>query len=132
MRILLIYPPFQRLKGLRHVYFPIGIGYICAVLEKEGFYSRIYNAEVPQEDWSEEITIPGMLRQHYEYVNALNDPKHPVWKEVSSVITDFKPDVVGLSVMTCKCGSALKVSHLVKDFNTECLVIWGGPHPTIQ
>lgn len=132
MRMLLIYPPFQRLKGLRHVYFPIGLGYINAVLEKEGFYSRIYNAEVPREKWSEEVTIPIMLRQHHEYIEALNNPNNPVWKEVSSVINNFNPDVVGLSVMTCKYGSALKVSHLVKEFNPECLVVWGGPHPTIQ
>ena len=49
MRILLIEPPFDRLKKVKTFYFPIGLGYIATVLNKAGFYVRIYNAELGKE-----------------------------------------------------------------------------------
>ena len=55
MKILLINPPFERLKGF-NPYFPLGLGYVAAVLADDGHFVKIYNA-----DNGEEIKI---LQRH--------------------------------------------------------------------
>ncbi|MFH1938409.1 MAG: radical SAM protein [Patescibacteria group bacterium] len=45
-------------------------------------------------------------------------------KELSQV------DFVGISVMTTQVKPALEISKIVKDFNKDLPVIWGGLHPT--
>ena len=134
-RILLINPPFQRLKGIAHIYLPIGLGYLCAYISKEdSVVAAIYNSEVP--DLSEklifQIKYQDMLNFHEKYIDALRDENNYVWKEVRRTISDFAPDVVCLTVMTAKYDSALNISNIAKTVNKDCKVIWGGPHPTIE
>jgi len=131
MRILLINPPFNRLKGIKSVYFPLGLGYLAAILRKNKFEVAIYNAENPIEKLLEAFNLK-LLEQHHKYIEALNDKSHYIWQEIKDTLLMFKPDIVGISVMTCKYGSASKVSILCKEFNPIMKVIWGGAHPTIQ
>lgn len=132
MKILLINPPFQRLKGIKTVYFPLGLGYLASVLEQNGFEVKIYNAEIPREETAHRGTITSLLRKHDQYIKALSDNHHPVWTEIQNVLTNYQPDIIGISVMTAKYGSALKISQLCKRYRPDCFVVWGGPHPTVQ
>ena len=46
MRVLLIRPPYTRLKGVGQApYFPLGLGYVAAVLRDNGYEVKIYHAE---------------------------------------------------------------------------------------
>jgi radical SAM superfamily enzyme YgiQ (UPF0313 family) len=132
MKILLINPPFQRLKSIKVIYFPLGLGYLAAVLEQNNFDVKIYNAEIPREQTHHHGTITSLLQEHHQYIEALSNNSHPVWKEIQGVLNDYQPDIVGLSVMTAKYGSALKISGLCKEYRSDCVVVWGGPHPTVQ
>lgn len=134
MKVLLINPPFHRLKGFGHIYYPLGLGYLSSVAKNLGFEARIYNADVPDineklinsENYSEKI------KSHKKYIEALDDSSHYVWKEISDVIARFRPDIVGITVMTAKYASAIKVSEIAKGIgDSQIKVIWGGPHPTI-
>lgn len=135
MRILFINPPFERLKGIAHIYFPLGLGYLCAVVSKDKrISSMIYNAELPE--FSERLLYHAkyqdMLKLHNNYIQCLNENNHYVWQEVSGVIKEYNPDVVGISAMTAKYGSALKISEIAKSINRKCKVVWGGPHATVD
>jgi radical SAM superfamily enzyme YgiQ (UPF0313 family) len=135
MKILLVNPPFQRLKGIAQTYFPLGLGYLCAVLSSDKRVdAMIYNAETP--NFSERlpfhIKYQDMLNLHNRYINSLQDDHHYVWQEIYEVIKDFNPDIVGISVMTAKYGSSLKISKIAKSVNKNCKVIWGGPHATVD
>ncbi len=131
VRTLLINPPFNRLKGLKSAYFPLGLGCLAANLAKNGFEARIYNAENPIEKLSDASSIK-LLQHHYRYAQAIDNDGHYVWKEVSDILSEFNPGVVGISVMTAKYRSAVKLSALCKKFNPDLKVIWGGPDPTIR
>lgn len=73
--------------------------------------------------------LPGhMLKKKYDA--ALADNSHPVWQEIREVMSEFKPDIVGLSVLTPEVGSALKVSAIVREILPEAIIVWGGVHPT--
>jgi len=45
-------------------------------------------------------------------------------------IDDFKPDIIGISLLTPFYYEGLKLTKMCKD--KEYPVIWGGPHPTIE
>ena len=134
MKVLLINPPFHRLKGFGHTYYPLGLGYLCSVANKLGLVARIYNAETPDlnEKLNHSENYNEKIKSHKKYIDALNDREHYVWKEINDVINSYRPDVVGITVMTAKYASAMKISEIVKGVNGgQIKVIWGGPHPTI-
>lgn len=136
MKVLLVKPPYNRLKGYHPApYFPLGIGYIGAVLEKAGHEVKIWNADVvvgvTAGVMPDELTMLKERRQRFEtYQKALHDDNHPVWEEVRTILMDFDPDVVGLSVLTPEVGSAFKFSSLAKETRGDRVVIWGGHHAT--
>lgn len=134
MRVLLVNPPFNRLKGIRTVYFPMGLGYLAAVLRDAGFETRIWNAETPTEDLPGDSTVHYGLafQQHQAYSEALNDPNQLIWKEASTLLREFAPDIVGITTMSPKFPSALKLAAIAKQREGDCHVVMGGVHPTVQ
>ena len=127
----MINPPFDRLKGRPFRYFPLGLGYLAAESERDGFTTRIYNAELGSPADAPAGPAKGpIVSPHHRYIESLKDPGHHVWKEAERTITDFNPDMVGISVMSAKYGAAVKLSQICKAVNPGIKVVWGGPHPT--
>ena len=133
-RVLLIDPPWYRLFGAFLPRIPIGPAYMGAVLEQAGHTVKLYMA-----DYDAERARSGKYFSHQDtathtkqYLSTLHDLDAPVWRAVGQVIRDFRPDVVGLSVMTGKYGSGLNIAKLTKriaaEEGREILVIFGGPH----
>lgn len=50
---------------------------------------------------------------------------------VKDEIIKFKPDIIGLSTLTCESSSMHKIAEIAKDLISDCKVIVGGPHATI-
>ena len=51
MRVLLVRPPYTRLRGSgQAAYFPLGAGSIAAMLLAEGHEASVYNSENPAPD----------------------------------------------------------------------------------
>ncbi len=136
MRVLLVRPPYKRLKGYQELpSFPLGVGYLASVLHREEHTVGIYHGDnstglgvgiIP-----DELTIfRERYRSHVRYLRSLDEDEHPVWQEVRRIIEEFSPDLVGISVLTGEVGSALKVSRIAKEVNPSTAVVWGGVHPT--
>lgn len=127
MRVLLVAPPWSRLFGFGMSEIPLGIGYLAAVLRKDGIDADIYNA-----DYSERIVCSEKdLTQNFpEYVRIQHNLDHPIWKEIEKVISSFSPDVVGLTATTGKFTSALNVAKTSKRACPEIKVVVGGPGPS--
>jgi len=134
LKTLLVYPPFHRLHGLKNRFFPIGLGYLAGALKAGGFEAAIYNAENYED---KELVHDG--RSHSDtyqffqkYQDALDNPDHYVWHEVRDVLRKQKPDVVGLTTKSCMLPSAQMISRIAKEVDPNVVVIWGGPHASIQ
>ncbi len=134
MRVLLINPPLQRLSEVRNAYFPLGLGYLAAVLDAHGSYVRIYNADKgPEEkDFYPISSNWERIRRHQRYVEGLRNDSHPVWAEIRETISKFEPDVVGLTIMTTTLPSAFKVASICKEYSRNSIIIAGGIHPTVE
>jgi anaerobic magnesium-protoporphyrin IX monomethyl ester cyclase len=136
MKVLLIRPPYSRLKGTGQApYFPLGLGYIASVLTENGFEAKIYHAE------NTRLKHEGIILDaeagydarsigHRKYMDSIKNPDHYVWKEVKDTLEAYKPDIVGISLLSVEVSSALKISRLCKQFSNNCHVVWGGLHPT--
>jgi anaerobic magnesium-protoporphyrin IX monomethyl ester cyclase len=139
--VLLINPPFSRLKGVPNpVYFHLNIGYLAAALRKICTV-KIYNAEDPLFIAAEEYNrdIQDIKKQYFNMFNsskrykwALESDNHPVWEEIRQVLMKYRPKIIGISCMSAKYPSALKVAHIYKECIPEGFVIFGGQHPTIR
>ena len=81
---------------------PLGLEYIAAMLEIEGYNVKIIDAEV------EKLTV----------------------EETVKKIRHTKPDIIGFTATTPVIKRAHKISILLKEENPDLISIVGGPHPT--
>jgi len=107
MRILLIKPHHKEIykdfKDVATEYPPLGLAYIAAVLEKNG-YNEIKIVDMPVEGVTEE-----KLRQ---------------------ILDEFDPQIVGITATTPTITYSLKVARLCKGALPKVMVVIGGPHAT--
>ena len=109
MRVLFVSPPYPKdkifrksMKNLGAVLPPLGIAYIAAMLEKDGHKVRIIDGPA----WA---TVLG-----YGF------------KELEKDISEFNPDVVGVSASTSQIEHAKKTISIAKAVNKDCVAILGG------
>lgn len=128
-RILLIEPPFYRLFGYKRWHYPMTLVLVGTYLQERGHEVLIYDADKPAPD-CKEYGRHEAGENYYRYEQAINDPNHPVWREVRKIVCDFKPDIVGLTAITPEIDSANLVAKIVKDISPDIVTVLGGPHVT--
>jgi anaerobic magnesium-protoporphyrin IX monomethyl ester cyclase len=102
LHVTLVNPPY-RTKPHQHPPFPpLGLGYLAAVLEKNGI----------------EVEVIDCQASNYNY----DDFKRELAKR--------KPDVVGVTAATRLYNSALEIIKKAKEAHPNCVTILGGPHVT--
>jgi radical SAM superfamily enzyme YgiQ (UPF0313 family) len=130
MKILLIDPPFYRFIGYYNRYYPLGLAYLAAALQKEGHNVLIYDADCNINPSKMDYTL---LEESYPlYLRSLKNDNHHIWHEIKEEISKFKPDIVGISVWTTFAASAFKISSLCKNYDQNIPVVMGGPHITLK
>ena len=100
----LVNPP--PLKGVcRHqLYLPIGLAYLAAVLEDNGYEVTV-------------IDCPALEMTH---------------EDLKTKLASSEPDVIGITSMTPTIQSALQSAHVAKEACPESIVVLGGPHATFM
>lgn len=129
MKILLIDPPCDRFLGYTSECIPLGISHIASYLKKEGHDVFVYNADHAQR--ASHINIVEYSENQRRYIEAVNDDHHPVWEEVKNVIRDFRPGLIGISIMSVKILPAKKLISLIRKMDRNIVIVCGGHHPTI-
>lgn len=129
MRVLLIDPPFQRFMNFSKYYVPLGLLYIAGELERKGHEVLVYDADYNPEGKS--MPFIEKMDHYHAYLDALKDENHPLWKEADKIFLEFKPDVVGISLISTKFASGMVVAERYKKLGAK-RIICGGPHATIH
>lgn len=103
-KISLVNPP--PLKGVyRHqLYLPIGLAYLAAVLEENGYDVTV-------------IDCPAL---------EMN------LKQLKTKLASINPDVIGITSMTPTIQSALLSASAAKEACPDAMVVLGGPHATFM
>lgn len=113
MNVLLINPPAENLireslltvvEDCTGVYPPLGLLYVATYAE----------------------SLPGCRLRVLDC-----QAEHVSYKELTSIVQSFAPDVVGIQAMTFTMIDVLKVAETVKFVAPSAIVVVGGPHPTI-
>lgn len=121
-KILLIQPPYTihkaEPKGCQP---PLGLAYIAAVLEQNGFDVKILDSIVEgfgiEVDESKENDL---IRYGLEF------------DDIEKIISGYAPDIVGISCLfSTQHNNAITVAKLVKNVLENCVVIMGGAHPSV-
>ena len=118
-RVLLIQPPFSRWPGeAKVVQPPLGLAYIAAVLEKDGYTVKIIDA--PLEGYEEEIKFSdGRHRYGLSY------------EEILKRVKEFRPDIIGISCsFSTLFYTVCELSREIKKFDKSIKICVGGAHPT--
>jgi radical SAM superfamily enzyme YgiQ (UPF0313 family) len=104
MKTLLINAPLEKRGTYKSFSPPLGLLYIAAVLEKNGF-------DVDVIDGNQERNFP---------------------EEVSLRTNGYNPHIVGISAMTPTFSNAVKTAEEIKRMKPESIVVMGGYHPTFN
>jgi radical SAM superfamily enzyme YgiQ (UPF0313 family) len=130
MKVLLIEPPFHRFMGLYRHYYPLGLAYIAAALESRNHVVEIYDAE--HDPRAKFRSFLETSHDYTQYLDAIDDQEHPVWSEIRQEISRFEPELVGISVLSVKVPSALRIASLCNTGGKRIPVVVGGEHPTAR
>lgn len=122
MKILLIRPSARHVKGSSKpaVSLPVGLLYIAAVLEKNGYQVQIYDAQ---------LNVDTPFYYDSDGIMYVGDR----WGAIEEEIRRQGPDLIGISnLFTTQLDSALKVAEIAKRVNKNIITVTGGSHPSVK
>ena len=98
---------------------PLGLGYIAAVLKKQGIKVKIVDTLMM--GWHNRVDIQDdLLRIGLSF------------EDIQKIISDFAPDMVGVnSLFTKQRNNAHEILRLAKEVDPEIVTVMGGAHPTV-
>ncbi len=117
-RVQLIFPPmvFPKFQSRQTALFPLGLGYIGAVLERAGYSVDLMDC--PSEGY-ETLTDLGKDRVAYGLTPD----------QIRARIEEYRPDAVGVSCLFSTLDKrARTVARIAKEVDPNIVVIAGGPH----
>jgi magnesium-protoporphyrin IX monomethyl ester (oxidative) cyclase len=121
MKFLLIKPQKtipKIFRGVGRIYPSIGLGYIAAVLKKNGHEVKILDAAM--EKWNQ--------------INKRDDGMKFIgmkFDEIAEKIRNEKPDIVGITTLSVDAANAILIAKTVKNTDKNIKVIMGGCHVSV-
>ncbi len=136
MKILLIQPPIEDFYRTSIRTQPIGLAYLASSLQSRGDEVEILDC---QTDRKKSISTPSALSYLKDFYPF--DDRSPFklytgfyhfgldWEEIQRKILESNADVFGISSsFTPYHGEALKVAQLIKEWDSNKVVVMGGSH----
>lgn len=127
MKVLLIVPPLNSFTGIKSTTFHLGIGYIASTLKQAGHEAVIYDPNIITNTNKKEYSLDDLSKLSEM---ALLDSNNAVWKELESVVSSTRPDVVGISSKIPDLRITLNVLRIVKGIDNKTVTVVGGPAGT--
>lgn len=120
-RVLLAKPTSTRIEGTegKRAVFPLGIGYLVAVLEQTGKYEvGVLDATV--EGVENEVEL-----EPHVFRFGLREA------DIETRISQFQPDVVGISCLfSTQHEDAVSMARIAKRVSPDIVTVMGGSHPS--
>jgi anaerobic magnesium-protoporphyrin IX monomethyl ester cyclase len=104
VKIALVNPPPQPGAFVHYQSPLIGLAYLAAVLEKNGY----------------EVTV------------ADCPPLNMTYEGLKREVVSLEPDIVGITSVTVTFSSALQAARVIKEVYPRTIIVLGGPHVTVM
>jgi radical SAM superfamily enzyme YgiQ (UPF0313 family) len=127
--ILLINPPYERLKGFSLESIPNGILGLATCINQYEFSALVYDADTNYNEGTVSYNNKNRAERQNEYAKRLEDENFHVWREIRDTLEELDPVFVGISLMTPTIHAGLKIARIAKELGKIVLV--GGPHVNI-
>jgi anaerobic magnesium-protoporphyrin IX monomethyl ester cyclase len=101
--VTLVNPPYPS-GAPESIFIPLGISYLAAVLENNGYAVDVIDCQVTK----------------------------PTQRELEDKLIQLQPDVVGVTSATLTYKPALEIIKTAKEACPNCWTILGGPHVTVM
>jgi magnesium-protoporphyrin IX monomethyl ester (oxidative) cyclase len=121
MKVCLINPPVllpKDWKGIVRVFQPIGLAYIAAFLEKNGYEVVILDTFV--EGWKKTHDKDGKKYCGMSY------------EDITKKIKEISPEIVGIMSLSAHAQSSYWTAEAVKNADKNIVVVFGGPHASVR
>jgi len=130
VRVLLVDPPFSSFMHYDKWFFPSSLTQLAAVSHAANHDALVYDGEkyFYKDPATRERNI--FIKKQHLYYDNVDNFEHEIWQHFKKILQDFNPDVVGVSVFTCKLRSAINTLKLVREFNPAIKTCVGGAHVT--
>jgi anaerobic magnesium-protoporphyrin IX monomethyl ester cyclase len=125
--VLLISPPLYRLFGKMQATPPAGLLYLSRYLNVNGIRARVYNSDF---EGSFNFREEKLTNLHEQYLSNLKNVKHEAWEAIRKILREYKPKIVGITVVTSAFESAVNTARMVKEELPDAMVVFGGSHVT--
>ena len=76
-------------------------------------------------------SISAYLKQHGYYPELIDLRRLRGWRQFSRIISEKKPSVAGITIMSVDYNPAMKCVHLIKKVSPQTKTVVGGPHPSL-
>ncbi len=113
--------------GIFSFYFPLGLTYLSGAVKQAGYDCRILDMDAADAK-SGSFDFAHEYERYGKYVEALNNPEHPTWRQMRELIRSESPDFIGITAMTTKFGSVIQTARQCKQLLPKVPVIVGGAH----
>ena len=130
MRILFVEPAFHSFMNYDRWYYPTSLAQLAAICYMNNHETYIYDADRYFFKSTATKNRIELLNRQQQYFEGINDFDHEIWQHYLSVLKEYNPEVVGVSVFTCKFRSALNALKIAKEYNPQIHTCIGGAHVT--
>jgi hypothetical protein len=128
MRILFVEPAFHSFMNYDRWYYPTSLAQLAAICHMNNHETYIYDADRYFLKSTATKNRIELLNRQQQYFEGINDFDHEIWQHYLSVLKEYNPEVVGVSVFTCKFRSALNALKIAKEYNPQIHTCIGGAH----
>jgi anaerobic magnesium-protoporphyrin IX monomethyl ester cyclase len=129
MNVLLIYPNGMNETG----YKPIGISMLSAVLKKAGHDVKLFDTTFYDMGGTSVHSIgAGILNfKNVKFPEEVYEQKKTLKEDLLKLIDDFKPGLIGFSVLSTMISTSKKLATMIKEVYPNIPIIVGGKHATV-
>ena len=128
MKILLADPPWFTLQGVQASTVSLGLAQLAGVLEENGYDVMLWNGDIYG---GNSRAAERVVQENSAANEKSGHAGHPSFARFRSLLSEFSPDVTGISSMTADFFSAQILAGIVRETLPACKVVVGGVHATL-
>ena len=113
---------------------PAGMSLLSAVLKQHGFEVRLFDTtfyKPPGVETGDEVRARNLQVRKTDLadIGILPEP-NPVTEDFRALVLDWRPDVIGFSIIECTYLLSLDLARAITDYRPEVPRVFGGVHAT--
>jgi len=130
MKVLMIY-----FNTAARASFPLGLTSLVNYIKNEGHHVEIFDTSFYKEFFKYKREN---VREKFGFYKKIANPieikyiESTIKKDLKHKIDNFKPDIIGLSILSAHFMFSLTISKFIKEHFSSIPIIVGGLHPTIK